>query len=98
MSQFMVEFDLPSPFPTEFIALIPEQRIVIDQMLADGKIHSYALSFDRERLWCIVNADNDFEVLDVINEFPLIDQMKYQMTELMFNNSVVMKVPAFSIN
>lgn len=94
----MVEFDLPSPFTNEFIALIPEQRLVINQMLEDGRIQSYALSFDRERLWCIVNANNDFEVLDVINEFPLIDQMKYQMTELMFNNSVVMKVPAFSIN
>lgn len=98
MSQFMVEFELPSPFPESFIAKIPYQRIAINQMLEDGKISSYALSMDRNKLWCVVNGNDEFEVMDIIAEFPLIDYMKPTITELMFNNSVVLKVPAFSLN
>ncbi|PLK46148.1 MULTISPECIES: muconolactone Delta-isomerase family protein [Emticicia] len=98
MTQFMVEFDLPVPFPESFIAKIPYQRIAVNQLLEDGKLHSYALSSDRSRLWCIVNAQDELEVMDIISEFPLIDYMSHTITELMFNNSVVMKVPTFSLN
>ena len=94
----MVEFDLPNPFPEAFMMKIPSQRLVINQMLEDGKIQSYALSIERDRLWCVVNADDELDVLRIIGEFPLIDYMKHTITELMFNNAVVMKVPAFSLN
>ena len=98
MSQFMVEFDLPSPFSQEFIEKIPNQRMVINRMLEVGKIHSYALSMDRERLWCIINAKSELEVMEIIGEFPLHDFMTPHITELMFHNAVVFKVPAFSLN
>jgi len=94
----MVEFDLPVPFSTSFIAKIPVQKMVVDELMEDGLISSYALSMDRGRLWVIVNADNDFEVLDVINQFPLLDQMQYSMTELMFNHAGAIHIPGFSLN
>jgi hypothetical protein len=34
----------------------------------------------------------------IIGEFPLIDFMQPTITELMFNNAIVMKVPSFSLN
>jgi Muconolactone delta-isomerase len=98
MSQFMVEFDLPVPFPEEFIVKIPQQRLAINTLLEAGKIHSYSLSMERNRLWCIVNAETEFEVMDIIHDFPLIDYMKYTINELMFHNSVMMRVPSFSLN
>jgi hypothetical protein len=98
MSQFMVEFDLPTPFPPSFVEKIPVQKMVVDEFMEEGKIISYALSMDKGRLWVIVNAQNDFDVLDVINEFPLIDQMQYSMTELMFNHAGAIMVPGFSLN
>ncbi|MFD2523397.1 muconolactone Delta-isomerase family protein [Emticicia soli] len=98
MTQFMVEFDLPVPFPEGFIAKIPYQRIAVNQLLEEGKLNSYALSADRSKLWCIVNAQDELEVMDIIAEFPLIDYMHPTITELMFMNSVVMKVPTFSLN
>ncbi|MFT4735268.1 MAG: hypothetical protein ACI9K1_002229, partial [Arcticibacterium sp.] len=70
----------------------------VDEFMEEGKIISYALSMDKGRLWVIVNAQNDFDVLDVINEFPLIDQMQYSMTELMFNHAGAIMVPGFSLN
>jgi hypothetical protein len=98
MSQYMVEFELPNPFPPNFVARIPLQKMVVDELLDEGSISSYALSMDRGKLWVIVNAQNDFEVLDVINQFPLIDQMPYAMTELMFNHAGAIQVPGFSLN
>jgi hypothetical protein len=98
MPQFMVEFDLPVPFSPSFIAKIPVQKMVVDELMEDGQISSYALSMDRGRLWVIINAQNDFDVLDVINQFPLIDQMQYSLTELMFNHAGAIHVPGFSLN
>lgn len=98
MSQFMVEFDLPGEFSEIFMAKIPQQRMKINEFLEEGKIQSYALSMDRQRLWCVVNANTEIEVMQIIGEFPLIDYMKPYITELMFNNAVVLKVPAFSLN
>ncbi|WP_435353180.1 hypothetical protein [Emticicia sp. SJ17W-69] len=98
MSQFMVEFELPNPFPEKLVIKIPSQRLVVNQLLEDGKIQSYALSIERDRLWCVVNAEDELEVIRIIGEFPLIDFMRPKITELMFNNAVVMRVPSFSLN
>ncbi|AWV99602.1 hypothetical protein DJ013_16060 [Arcticibacterium luteifluviistationis] len=98
MAQFMVEFDLPTPFPPNFVVKIPMQKMAIDELMDDGRISSYALSIDRGRFWAVINAENDFGVLDVINQFPLIDQMPYIITELMFNHAGAIHVPGFSLN
>jgi hypothetical protein len=98
MSQFMVEFDLPNPFPEKLIAKIPNQRMIVNQLLENEKLHSYALSIERDRLWCVVNADNELDVLRIIGEFPIIDYVRPMITELMFNNSVMIRVPTFSLN
>ena len=98
MSQFMVEFAVPNPFPENLVIKIPSQRMVVNHLLEDGKIQSYALSMERDRLWCVVNAEDELEVMRIINEFPLIDYLEPTITELMFNKAIVMKVPAFSLN
>ena len=98
MSQFMVEFELPNPFPEKLIAKIPAQRTMVNQMLEQRKIQSYALSMERDRLWCVVNANDELEVMRIIGEFPLIEYMQPTINELMFNNAIVMRVPSFSLN
>lgn len=98
MPQYMVVFDLPDPFPQEFIELIPEQRLHIDELVKNGVMQSYSLSLDRTSLWCIVNADTDLKVVEIIHEFPLIDYMDYEMSELMFTTTSIGKIPAFSLN
>jgi Muconolactone delta-isomerase len=97
MSQFMVEFNLPE-FTEDFVARIPFQRLKINEMLEGGKIHSYAVSADRSRMWCVVNAKSEIEVMSILAEFPLRDYLSPSINELMFHNSVILKVPAFSLN
>lgn len=93
----MVEFDLPSPFPEEFIRLIPEQRNMINYLLAEGKVKSYSLSEDRARLWTVFVAESEFEVMELISQLPLKDYMEPNIVSLMFHHSSDM-VLQFSLN
>lgn len=96
MMQFMVEFELPD-FTADFMALVPLQRLKINELLEAGKLNAYSLAMDRSKLWCIVNADTEETVYHIIGDFPLIGYMKPTVYPLMFNNSVT-RVPSFSLN
>jgi muconolactone delta-isomerase len=94
---YMVEFELPEEFTEEFMALIPRQRFMINQMLADGIIQNYSLSLDRSRLWAVMVAESEFELMEEIERMPLIDYMVPDISQLMFHNSS-MEVMQFSLN
>ena len=84
---YMVEFELPEEFTEEFMALIPRQRFMINQMLADGIIQNYSLSLDRSRLWAVMIAESEFSLMEEIERMPLIDYMVPDISQLMFHNS-----------
>ena len=94
---FMVEFELPEEFTEEFMALIPKQRYVINQMLAEGTIQNYSLSLDRQRLWAVMVSDSEFTLMEEITRLPLIDYMTPYVSQLMFHNSAA-DVLQFSLN
>ncbi|GAB3322789.1 hypothetical protein GCM10027299_18480 [Larkinella ripae] len=98
MSQFMVEFDLPVEMTEEFTVKIPLQRLKVNELMENGKLLTYALSLDRQKLWCVVKAQTEFEVMEIVSEFPLIHFMDPTITELMFNNIVSLRMPLFSLN
>ena len=94
---YMIEFELPEVMTEEFMALIPQQRYVINQMLAEGTIKSYSLAMDRSRLWVIMAATSEFEAMEIVATFPLSDFMTPHLSELMFHNSADMLMQ-FSLN
>ena len=94
---FMIEFELPTVFGEEFLALIPQQRYMVNQMMAEGTIRNYSLSIDRSRLWMILNAESEFEVMEILTELPLSNHMIPDISELMFHNSGE-TVMQFSLN
>lgn len=94
---YMIEFELPQEMSEEFMALIPQQRYIINQMLAEGTIKSYSLSMDRSRLWVIMSAVSEFEVMEILASFPLRDFMTPHLSELMFHNTADMLMQ-FSLN
>ena len=93
----MIEFDLPETFTEEFLALIPRQRYVINTMLAQGAIKSYSLSIDRSRLWAVMLAESEFEVLENIAQMPISNHITPHISELMFHNAAD-SVMQFSLN
>jgi len=94
---WMVEFELPETLSAEFITLIPKQRFIVDDLLAEGTIRSYALAIDRSTLWVVVEAKTEFEVLEIISKMPLTEHMEPYVSELFFHNTPEV-VHAFSLN
>lgn len=93
----MVTFELPEEMTEEFVALIPQQRYVINNLLLEGKIRSYSLAEDRSQLWAVLIAESEFEVMEILTQMPLIDYMTPTVTALMFHNSAE-RVLQFSLN
>ncbi|WP_221389713.1 muconolactone Delta-isomerase family protein [Dyadobacter sp. NIV53] len=98
MSQYMVEIHLPAVMSEDFTAKIPAQRKKINEMMEQGRMMSYALSEDYSKLWCVVKAESEFEVMSLVSEFPLIDFMDPKISKLLFNNVVALRLPMFSLN
>ncbi len=94
---YMVEFELPAEYDENFIALIPAQRRTVNEMMSAGKLQSYALSLDRTKLWAVMLADSELEVLEMIASMPLCEYMKPYISELFFYNAAEM-VMQFSVN
>jgi muconolactone delta-isomerase len=98
MSQYMVEILLPVFMSEDFKEKIPAQREKINELMEQGRLMSYALADDYSKLWCVVRAETEFEVMSLISEFPLIEYMEPNICKLIFNNVVAMRLPMFSLN
>lgn len=97
MNVYMVEFELPEDMPEDFIRRIPEQRDRINYLLAEGKIKSYSLALDRSLLWVVMVADDERDVYQNIETFPLIEYLQPIISPLAFHNSRE-QVLQFSMN
>lgn len=97
MRQYMVEINL-SEFTAEFVALIPAQRILINQLLAKGVVLSYSLTDDRSKLWVVFVCKNKAELIKYLDSFPIINFIQYSIHPLMFHNSMELMMPAISLN
>ncbi len=95
--QYMVEFDIPIPFPEEMLAMIVDQREAFDVLFHRGRLLSYCLSVDRSRLWAIFVASSESELLSLIDELPMTPYMDFDYEELMVYTSVSM-LPTMSLN
>ena len=93
----MIEFDLPQVFTEEFMALIPKQRYVLNELMSRGEIQSYSLALDRSKLWMVVVGENEFEVIELIDQLPLSIFMTPDISELMFHNTASLSLE-FSLN
>ncbi|MBL7975314.1 MAG: hypothetical protein JNJ85_10400 [Candidatus Kapabacteria bacterium] len=98
MNQYLVEFDLPDSFTEQFISLIPEQRAQVQKLMRSGKLSNYALSLDRKKLWAFFRGENEQEIVNTINTFPLINYMHPTIHELMFHENVFLQFPVMSMN
>ena len=98
MSQYMIDINLPASPEEEFFTLIPKQRAVINELMSEGTITSYTLSVERTKLWVLVNAESEGEVMDILYRFPMLKFMRFKIHELMFHQMVAFRFPSISLN
>ena len=98
MNTYMIDARLPKKLTEEFISLIPQQKAKIDELMDGGKIIQYSLAMDRSKLWVIILAESEKNVLDIISTFPLIDFMEPKIHELAFHHSNSIELPKLIMN
>lgn len=96
--QFMVDFTVPKNMSLEFKEMIPYQKMVVDRLFDEGKLRSYAQSFEDTRLWAIFNANSEVEVMNMLADLPLTNFMKVSINMLSSYNSADNYLPQFSKN
>ncbi len=98
LSVFQIHITLPNMFNQQFTALIPEQRRVVNKLLAAQVILSYALDMERQNLWITIQAKNQLQVMDVLSTFPIIKEVKVDIFELAFFDTVPASMHEFIMN
>ena len=98
MYEYMADIDLPSTFTEEFLGLIPAQRDIVNKLMSEGVILSYAVSIEHGKLWMIVAAENERSVSELVKSFPIAGHISCTVYKLTFHNNINLKMPSFSLN
>lgn len=96
--QFMVDFTLPKNLSIEFKDLIPYQKMIVERFFDEGKLSTYAQSFETSKLWAIFNAKSEMEVIDMLADMPLTSFMQVNINMLSDFSTADKYLPQFSMN
>jgi len=95
--QYMVEFVVPQHVIDQILDLVPDQRASLDELFASGKLLSYTVSANKTKIWAIMMAESESELLSYIDGLPMTPYMDFDYHELMFYNTVHF-MPTMSLN
>jgi aspartate 1-decarboxylase len=99
MPSFAVSLRLPDSFTEDFLAIIPQHRAVINQLLSEHIIETYAISANRGRGWVIVNGEDEEAVRAIVAQFPLYSYLEVMaIDELFIFDSAASRFPHISLN
>lgn len=99
MPSFAVSLRLPDFFTEEFLAIIPQHRLFINQLLSEHVIEAYAISADRGRGWVVINGDDKDAVQAIVTQFPLHPYLEVvAIDELFIFDSSASRFPHISLN
>lgn len=97
MRVFIVESVLPEMTP-EIMVAIPGHRKVINRLFNEGKIVAYAVNDTKSKLWCHIKAMDEYEVMDILQQMPLISVLRPVIHSTVIYDGVEDLVPRFSLN
>ncbi|MBP7809696.1 MAG: hypothetical protein KA163_10415 [Bacteroidia bacterium] len=95
---FLVHLILPEFFTTKFMSLIPKQRSRINELMEKKVIRSYSLDMERQNVWAFIDAKNEEEVMEILQSFPIIKEVKLHIHELAFYDSAPVGLPELIMN
>ena len=99
MPVYIVSLRLPDSFSEEFVALIPEHRALINQLLNEHVVETYAISADRGRGWLTINSEDEAGVETLLQRLPLYRYFSgIRIDELFIFDSVATRFPHISLN
>ncbi len=98
MPAYLFQIELPV-FTMEMMTIVPEHRLHINKLFAEGKMLSYSLSINRDMIWCVINAEEEQEAMEQVIAFPLYTHfVDVTCTQLMFHNTLPASLPGIFLN
>ncbi len=98
MSAYIFQMELPA-LTDEIAARIPVHREHINKLFIEGRLISYSVSQSRNFIWCVLNAEDEQEALEVIAKFPLHPYFTdIECHPLLFHNTQPAALPDISLN
>ncbi len=93
-------FQLELPVINDRIAdVIPRHREHINALFAKGRILSYSVSLNRNLIWCVINAEDEQEAMEMVVSFPLFPFFSdVTCHPLLFHNVLPAAMPGISLN
>ncbi|MCB2379459.1 hypothetical protein LGH70_17815 [Hymenobacter sp. BT635] len=99
MAKFVVTVRFPDSFDEEFIALIPEHRHLINELIEANVVEAYAISANRTRGWITMNGSSEEAVRTTVEQFPLFRFfLQVEIDELFVFDSTASRFPRISLN
>jgi hypothetical protein len=96
---YLLTFQLPDVMDESFIQTIPKHRAKINTLIDLGVIKSYSVAINREKLWMVVEANNEAEISAIVESLPLHEYlMDYTVDMLMFSLTANTEIPHISLN
>jgi hypothetical protein len=95
---YLVHITLPDVFTPDFYRLIPAQRNTINDLLEKRIILSYSLDMERKNIWAFIAGISEQEVMDILSTFPIIKDVRVNISELAYFDSAPISPPELIMN
>jgi len=94
----MFQIELPA-MTSEMAQTIPDHREAVNKLFIERRMLSYSVSMMRNQIWCVLDAENEKQAMEVISGLPLrkyfVDVSCHQ---LLFHNNMPSPLPEISLN
>jgi hypothetical protein len=98
MAAYLFQIELP-PFNEEIASIIGPHRVHIGKLFSEGRILSYSVSTRRDFVWCVINAEEEKEAMEIVSGFPLSKFfVDISCHSLLFHNTLPATLPDISLN
>ena len=98
MAAYLFQLEL-SEFNDDIGAVVPVHREHINKLFAEGRILSYSVSTHRNMIWCVINAEDEQEAMEMVLAFPLYQYfVEVSCHPLLFHNILPATLPGISLN
>lgn len=98
MAAYLFQLELPE-LTDSIMAVIPIHRAHINKLSAEGRVLSYSVSAARNMIWCVVNAEDEQEAMEMVLAFPMYPHFTdVACHPLLFHNTIPVSMPGISLN
>lgn len=95
---YMIEIHLPEVLTRELLSLVPDQMSFVNRSFREGRLLGYTLSLEKGKLWVIVSAQSEVDVIALLSEMPISPHVEADITPITFHQTVSALAPQFSVN